>query len=328
MTRGQKLLAAALVLQAILIVLARSPFSGASASAEPRLLLPDLAAWTPTRIDFEQPDEKSITLLRDAENWTVTELEGFPADATKVESLLEDLEGLQVRRPVVSSSRSHGAFKVKDDDFEARIKIWEDGGDDPRVDLVLGSSPNYRLTHMRLSDDDRVYEVRGLATYDVRADASVWADKQLLNVDEEAITGLKLSNAEGSFELSREDETWTIVAPSDWADKALDQEKLDALLAAAGSINLSDPVGPVDEAAHGFDDAAATLELRWRPAAGDEGSEASGPEQETVVRIGSKPGDQDTKRYITRAGFGFSGTVWSSSVSKLLEQTISDLVGT
>ena len=328
MTRGQKLLAAALVLQAILIVLARSPFSGASASAEPQPLLPDLAAWTPTRIDFEQPDEKSITLLRDAENWTVTELEGFPADATKIESLLEDLEGLQVRRPVVSSSRSHGAFKVKDDDFEARIKIWEDGGDDPRVDLVLGSSPNYRLTHMRLSNDDRVYEVRGLATYDVRADASVWADKQLLDVDEEAITGLKLSNAEGSFELSREDETWTIVAPSDWADKALDQEKLDALLAAASSINLSDPVGPVDEAAHGFDDAAATLELRWRPAAGDEGSEASGPEQETVVRIGGKPEDQDTKRYITRAGFGFSGTVWSSSVSKLLEQTISDLVGT
>ncbi len=328
MTRGQKFLAAALVLQAILIVLARSPFSGASASAEPRPLLPDLAAWTPTRIDFEQPDEKSITLLRDAENWTVKELEGFPADGTKVESLLEDLEGLRVRRPVVSSSRSHGAFKVKGDDFEARIKIWEDGGDDPRVDLVLGSSPNYRLTHMRLSNDDRVYEVRGLATYDVRADASVWADKQLLDVDEEAITGLKLSNAEGSFELSREDETWTIVAPSDWADKALDQEKLDALLAAAGSINLSDPVGPVDEAAHGFDDAAATLELRWRPAAGDEGSEASGPEQEAVVRIGSQPEDQDTKRYITRAGFGFSGTVWSSSVSKLLEQTISDLVGT
>ena len=64
------------------------------------------------------------------------------------------------------------------------------------------------------------------------------------------------------------------------------------------------------------------MTLRFSP--GEEDTE--GPPQETVVRVGSRPADKDTLRYVTRNGFGFAATVWESSVKGLIEKTALDLL--
>ena len=43
------------------------------------------------------------------------------------------------------------------------------------------------------------------------------------------------------------------------------------------------------------------------------------------LQIGGKVEDQDTQRYITRSGLEFTGTVWESSVTKLLEEKLDAL---
>jgi hypothetical protein len=331
MTRTQRNLGILLLVQLALILLIRQPFSSASRPTEAHALLPDLEAFTATRVELAGKDDAALTLVKRGDDWTVEEAGGFPADGTKVTDLIDSLREIEVRRPVVSSSRYHEGFKVADDENEARVKLFDESSGDPRVDLILGTSPNYRLAHVRLAGENEVYEARGIAPYDVRAEASTWTMKELLDVAEDQLVGLTVDNAQGSFELERIDGAWKVAAPQARAGAVLDTDKVDALLGAARTIRLADPVGAVDETSHGFADASATVTLRWNPAGavamgGEEGiSDAS--VEEAVVRIGSKVADKETQRYVTRDGFGFTGTVWESSIKKLLDDGLDALTG-
>jgi hypothetical protein len=313
MSRTQLTLGGVLLLQIVLILVLRSPFTGASTVTDPRPLFPALEAITPAKLEIQGAEGEPLTLVKKGGAWGIDQSGGFPADATKIDGLIDDLKSVTVRRPVVSSSRYHDTFRVDDDEHEARLKVWGEGQDEAAVDLILGTSPNFGITHARRAGEDEVWEIRGIAAYDVRADGNAWADLQLVDVEPDAATYLSLSNPSGSFELRKgEDGAWTAQGFAG----ALDQDKVATLLDKAGSIRLAEPAGPVDAAAQGFATPAATVVLRWGP--------ADAPE-EVTVRIGTAPQDETSQRYVTRSGFAFAGTVWESTVKRLLEEKLGDL---
>lgn len=318
MDRTQKLLVGLLVAQVALILLVRSPFSSATGASPSRPLLPSLQAFTPTRMEIEGKKNKKVSLTRRDASWALEELGGYPADDAKVEELLENLRGLSVRRPIVSGSRYHASFKVAEDDYEGRVRVWDDSTDEPKVDLILGTSPNYRTIHVRVGDETPVYEVRDLASYDVRPDLAAWADKDLVAVPGETLLSLAIGNAAGSFELVREEGTWRVSAPEAMRERELNQDDVDNLVASATSIRLADPVGPVGDGAPASQDAAATVTLRWSP--------VDGAEEELIYWIGGAVEDKDTQRYVARSGFDFKGTVWDSSVQPMIDGTLDDLI--
>lgn len=319
MDRTQRLLVGLLLAQLVLILLVRSPFSGGTGADASRPLLPSLEAFTPARVEIEGKESEKVSLTRQDGGWALEELGGFPADEAKVDELLEKLRGLSVRRPVVSGSRYHAAFKVAEDDNEGRMRIWGDGSDEPEVDLIFGSSPNYRALHVRLGSETPVYEVRDLAVYDVRPDAGAWADMELVDVPEESLLSLAIDNASGSFELVRQEQIWRVASPETMRDSELDQDEVGRLVGSAVSIRLAEPVGPVGDGPSPPQEAAATVTLRWSP--------AGGAEQTLVYWIGDTVEDQETQRRIGRSGFDYTGTVWESSVQPVLEKALADLIG-
>jgi len=321
MNRTQTILSGLLLVQLLLIVLIRSPFASTSGPAQSQPLLPSLEAITPSHIELIGSDDERINLRNEGGGWVVSEAGDFPADQTKIDNLVKELRELSVRRPVVSSSRYHEAFKVRTDDNEGRVRVWDDASGDPQIDLILGTSPNYRITHVRRADDDRVYEVRDLASYDVRAKASAWSVKQLVDVPQEDVVEIAVTNASGSFRLARQDEGgWKIVEPQAQAGRELDADKVDSLLRAACSLSMDEPVGRRDEDAQGLSEPAARVELLVRGTGEDASSEL------VEVVVGRAVDGKDTQRYVTRSGFDFTGTIWESSVKKLLDEPVDDLL--
>jgi hypothetical protein len=160
---------------------------------------------------------------------------------------------------VVSSSRYHDALKVAEDDNERHLRIWSDDDDDPAVDLFLGSSPNYRISHVRLGDDDRVYEVRGLGKYDLRADAKSWIENRLVDIASSDVASVRLKNGHGAFTLTHNDKGWA--ASSDRSAPAgdLDSSKVETFIRSVSGLRVSEPAGPLDEQAQGLEHPAAEL---------------------------------------------------------------------
>jgi hypothetical protein len=336
MTRTQWILAGALLLQLGLIALVRSPFSTASASTEPRPLLPALDAGAAQRIELLGDEEKKVVLTRNGGAWHVDSLDGFPADGVKVDGLLKTLRELTAGRPVVTSSRYHDTFKVETDENEGRVRVWTSPDGEPAVDLIVGSSPNYQLAHVRKASEDPVYEIRGLATYDLQPEASSWATKDLVQVEPGQVVALEVTNRSGSFALEREaGGAWKIRSPAG-AEGTLDAAKVDELVRAAASLRIADPVGREEAGSQGLDAPAATVVLRVaaaekttateQTAGAEAAAETAAAPQEVTVRIGKPLEENTSQRYVTRDGFGYTGTVWESSVERLIEGELQGLL--
>ena len=231
MNRTHLWLALALVAQLVLVALVRAP-SAAERDGAARPFIPQLDQLEATRVELVGEDGARLELARGDGGWTIEGAGGFPADSVKIDTLLDDLRALTVRRPLVRSARHHDTFRVADDDFVGRLRIWADD-DRPSVDLLMGSSSNYRATHARLVDDDAVYELEGLAPFDLRPLRESWIRKDLLTVDSDAVVRLRLSNVAGDLSLARGESGWVTDGETPADGLELDPAKVESLLAAA-----------------------------------------------------------------------------------------------
>jgi hypothetical protein len=317
MSRTQWILSGILAVQ-VLLLIAAAPWSSETGIESARALLPELESFTPARLEIHETDERSVALERRGDTWVLGDEDGFPADRSKVDELLESLEGIEVRRPVVTQSRYHDTFKVAEDDHERRLRIWDDPNDDPEVELFVGTSPNYRVSHVRLGDDDRVYEARGLGAYDLRSDATSWVEQTFVAVPYDDVTRLGLSNEHGRLELMREEGAWKLVAPTGSDEKALDVPAVDSLVRSIASLRLSEPAGAVDAPAYGLDDPTATVEITYR--AGEEVAE-----EVLQLRVGAEVEEGDGKRYASRSGFDHAVVLSKYDADKLTDKKLADL---
>jgi hypothetical protein len=319
MTRKQWILLALLAAQLLLLLLVRGPMAGDMAPAEARLLFPPLESFSAARLEIQGPEEEKITLARSGDGWAIEEAGGYPANGEKIESLLDKLKEVEVRRPVVTASRYHRALKVKEDEYERRVRIWKDASGSPELDFFLGTSPNYQRTHVRQAGEDPVYAAQGLGIYDVQARPMSWFDAAFVDVKLDEVEWFRLENESGAFELRKSaDGVWEVAAPEGLQDRVLDATKVQNLVRSATALRATEPVGPRDDDAQGLSSPRATFTLRTKAAEGEEAG------QEVTVWIGGHQEEED-RSYIARSGFDSVAEAYETSVQKFLEQKLSDL---
>ena len=331
MTRNQMTLAGILGVQLLLIYLVSGPLATPTAPVERHTLLEALQGFQAAKLEVLGREGKQVTLVKSDDGWGIEEAGGYPADAEKVESLVNKLEEMQVRRPVVTSSRYHEALKVTDDDYERRVRLWDDPDGDPKVDLLMGTSPNYRTTHVRLHGDDPVYEVSGLGVFDVRDASSGWIKTRILDLTVQDVSGIKLTNPSGTIELEKmADGEWRLVSPAQSLD--LDRATIESLVRSAASLTAAEPAGPIDRGAQGFDSGGATVVLKVVDAAaplageGEDADDDASPQvREVTVWVGSVVAERDTQRYVAHSEFAFAAQAWKGALDKLVETKVADL---
>jgi hypothetical protein len=312
MTRLQWTLAGLLFVQLVVIWIV-APWSGGEAASAPHPLLPDLLDLAAEKILITSTENDSVSLSRTEENWRLEEAQGYPADAEKVKRLLESLEELSVRRPVVSSARYHEALKVTEEDHERRLRIWAEGDEDPAVDLLLGSSPNYRLSHVRLVGDDRVYEARGLSKYELRADADSWIERRLMEIPYADVMSVRLRNSHGQFSLERTADGWSVASETASLTEEPDPSEVESFIRSVTSLRLSETAGQVDEAAHGLEDPVAEL-----------GVIAGSSAEPLTLIVGAEVDGGDGKRYASKPGSGFSVVLGKYDAEEITEKKLDD----
>lgn len=305
MTRTQLYLGGLLLLQLVMIIVVRSTSTDAATTGGVQPLLPDFDASSVVRLEFVK-GEDSLELERRGEEWALPSQGGYPADSEKVGDLLDALGSASVGRPVVSSGRYHGSFKVADDAFELRLRAWAEG-DALLADLILGSSPNLRTTHLRHAGTDPVFEARGLSSYDYRPTTESWIERNLVDESPQAVSEFSLTNSHGTIDAVREEGGWRTLGDG----RPLDPAKVDSLLRLATSLRIERSAGSADPVGQGFDSPAATLRMRLgEPPAGT---------RELTLTFGASADEEASTRFVTRSEFRFAAVVRESSISQLLE---------
>jgi hypothetical protein len=187
------LLVAQLALAAGLLYAGRS--GGGPDADEARPLL-EFDVANVDRIEIEGPEEE-VTLSRVDGTWQVPAPGGeFPADASRVESLLAGLSKLD-RGPVVATTAgARERFEVAEDSFQRRIVLAS--GDEELARLYVGTSPVMRKVHARAGEDDEVHLV-DFAAYEAPARAQDWQDRDVLKLEPDRIAAIEV----GGLKLTR-----------------------------------------------------------------------------------------------------------------------------
>lgn len=272
MTRTIRLLA--LLLGAQLLLAVGLHFTGpdlAAGTAQTPLLTFDRERVD--RVLVEGTDQTQVTLAKRDGAWTLPELEGFPADATRVAQLLARLAELQGGLPVATSTAAQPRFRVDDADFERRVTLF--AGDDKLATLYLGSSPGMGQIHARADGSDRIQVVE-LAAFDIPAQIDDWIDRMLVQIPREEIAAIAIGDlrlerapqaaaaAEGAAPAEQQPEAPRWQATGLNADEQLDPAAADALADKFAELSIGAVLGRDAKPEYGLAKPVLTLAVTRR----------------------------------------------------------------
>lgn len=258
----------------LLLAIAMSHTGPDLVARRPDTPLFDLAGRSIDRIVIDGPDRKQLVLARQGADWVLPGTGNFPADRSKVDQLLERLEGLKHGLAVATTSGARQRFKVSDKDFERRIRLAQ--GDSTLATLYFGTSPGLRQVHARSSDDSAVYTTQ-FGIYDAPVSAADWEDKGVLHTPRDTITSIALAG----LTLQREPDAATAGKPqtdrpadkpqtppaTHWGASGLaegetvNQAGANALAGQLAGLNIAAVLGREAKPDYGLDKPALTLTL-------------------------------------------------------------------
>lgn len=139
---------------------------------------------------IEGSGNAKVELAKKDGKWTLNNPAGFPADAQKVDGLIDKLVALDHGAPVTTSASAEKRFKVANDDFERRITLA--AGDKTLAQLYVGNSPSMHEVHARAAKEDSVYSIK-FASYDAPVKSTDWEDKTILEIPPDKIQAIDVA---------------------------------------------------------------------------------------------------------------------------------------
>lgn len=176
-------------------------------------------------IKIEDADGNVAELKLVDDSWVTAD--DFPADADRVDRLLDRLVELEHGLAIASSSSAAARFEVSEDAFQRRVELLD--GDKTLGSIYLGTGAGARRSHVRLADENSIYTAT-IGTFDLPAEISEWQDKTVLNLDFDSVhsvefEGLTVSRVESEGDESESDEAADSDAP-EWTVESLADEEI------------------------------------------------------------------------------------------------------
>lgn len=187
------------------------------------------------RITIEGPDKAKVVLAEVKGSWQLPDLADFPADQTRVQSLVDALGKLTEGLPVATTRDAQTRFKVSDTDFERRVTL--SAGGKAIGTVYFGTSPSMREIHARREGQSDVYSVQ-FASWQIPAKESDWEDKTLLQIPVRDIAAIDVA---GLHIVHAQDEAKGAAKQPAWqATRLAAGETLDQTAAASLAGSLAD----------------------------------------------------------------------------------------
>ena len=166
---------------------------------------------------FEISDRDSLIKIERGE--TQWQIDGYSADADKINSALKKISELDAQWPIADTAISAERFEVGEDSFQRKLSFYGKG-EDLLEEFYMGTSPSYQRVHARQSDSLSIYSV-DLSNYEFGLKRDDWLDKTLASVSGD-ISRIRITSSREGFAidktLSQEEGVWIIEGES--ADQA------------------------------------------------------------------------------------------------------------
>lgn len=208
----------------------RGPLTGFD-EVETAPLLPEL------RDNIDAVDQLTVRQLnrklvfeRQADGWGLAQREGYPVLPGEVDSLLEELAGLNQHYVSSSDEPDYREYVLRGPDEGGNSTVFDFAGEadlPPRLHVgqpvSLANAPQDTFTAARRLDQEAIHIVRGNIKVDV--DYRRWIDQEILNLPRTRIYEAEKEGLEERYAFRRQDaETFELVAGAEF--ESLDEREM------------------------------------------------------------------------------------------------------
>ena len=267
--------AALAVVTAIALAVALATYFANNRWSQPKVtgagLFPGLAAQASriARIELKQAD-KSLTLVRDKEAWSLADRGGYPAKAEAVRGLLVKLSGAELVEPKTRNKDRYALLEVEDpngkDTKSRQVRLLDDKGGviaqtivgKKRFDALGGSKS---ATYVRKPGDAQSW--LSSADLDISLSPRDWVQANVLDVPQPKIAKVTLEMPGDEplvIERDGADKAKYVLAGMPADKKLKEGAGLDGIVRAAGNIELDDVRKPTGTAPPPADLSVAKIE--------------------------------------------------------------------
>lgn len=199
-----------------------------------------------TKIEIINADE-NIVLSKKDDKWYIGEKE-YLADIKNAETMLKVFKDFSIT-DLVSDTGDYIRYDLSE---QNRITVKAYTGSTLMREFDIGkTSPTYKHTFVKLSEDKRVYQAKGNFRNTFETTVSDLRDKSVLTFNKDEIKEILITKGEKSMtlaleEISAEQEGEQTQAPekkTQWKDSAggiVEEAKIDALLSTLASLNCKE----------------------------------------------------------------------------------------
>lgn len=141
--------------------------------------------------------KRLVSLERSDDGWTVSELDGYQADRSKVNSLLLALADARIVEEKTADPEFHSKLGVEDiaGADAAGIEVGLVAGDGNRYSVVLGSTYSGGQRYARIADNDLSVLID--KDPNVAKDPSDWVVPEIIDIAGDRIQRVEISHADG-----------------------------------------------------------------------------------------------------------------------------------
>jgi hypothetical protein len=146
-----------------------------------------------------------VVLHKDKHGWMLPEYYGFPASDAGLKRLFTKLKLVKKGFPITTTADAAEHFQVSPTNFQRAISLFSDH--QKVTTLYLGTSPGFRNTYARVSDNNDIYSI-DITQYGMSARSSDWIDKGVIQLHPDDITSVDT----GSFTVQESGGNWTLAS--------------------------------------------------------------------------------------------------------------------
>lgn len=258
LNRSNITLAVALAVQIVLLAISVAARTGREErTVQP--LLPGFKADDVTELEIVDDLDNSLRIARRDDGWALPKADDFPVNSDKAEELLGSIAGLDTGRLVASNPANFPRLEVAEEEFRRKLSI--SSGGETSV-LYLGGSAGADTVYARLEGENQAYLGAGLSAWEASTQVSGWIDASYVNVPQEDVIRVKVSNANDSFAFERDGESWRYLGLPE--GDAFEDTLMPGILRNASSVRMVEPLGRASLDEYGLAEPSATVEVEYR----------------------------------------------------------------
>ena len=217
----------------------------------------DLDKAAITVLEITRPQDGRVVLSKGDDSWRVVEPVEATADQNNVDSALNRLAELEIRRIVATKPEHYARLQVDEDNA---VRVTVKAGDETLSELMVGKYGD-GMTMVRIDDRSEVFGVSGSLRYAFDRELKAWRDRKVVNVKPEDVQTIRFDGPNGTFAFEREGEAWA----ARQGRKALgnfDPKQVKGIVSSTARLVASDfAVEDMSEARAGLTEPRATVTL-------------------------------------------------------------------